>query len=352
VAPAPAPRRRRRAGLLLPLVAAAALLAGCVQGEGSSATATSADGALETLTLDYAYYNPASLVLKDKGWLADALAEDGTQVEWVISAGSNKANESLRAGAVQLGSTAGAAALLGRANGSPIKMVDVLAQPEWSAVVVGPDSTARTMEDLRGKRIAATLGTDPYFFLLQALEEAGMSAADVEVVNLQHADGRTALTRGDVDAWAGLDPHMAAAQLEDGAQLIVRNVDFNTYSVLNAREDFIAEHPDVLETVLTQYEIARRWITENPEETAQILAEAASLDLEVARVQLVERTRFDVDPAPGEAQEKVFTAIVPTLVAGDQVRSQEEAEQALSTLFAPEPVTAAAAAAAEAEVPQ
>jgi sulfonate transport system substrate-binding protein len=40
-------------------------------------------------------------------------------------------------------------------------------------------------------------------------------------VLLQHADGKTALIRGDVDAWAGLDPMMAQAEVEDGAKAVL-----------------------------------------------------------------------------------------------------------------------------------
>ena len=60
-----------------------------------------------------------------------------------------------------------------------------------------------TVADLKGKSVAATKGTDPYFFLLQSLSEAGISAKDVTVQNLQHADGRAALENGSVDAWSG-----------------------------------------------------------------------------------------------------------------------------------------------------
>lgn len=52
-------------------------------------------------------------------------------------------------------------------------------------------------------------------------------------MRLQHADGRAALEQGTVDAWAGLDPHMAASELEAGSKLIYRNVTFNTYGFLN-----------------------------------------------------------------------------------------------------------------------
>ena len=52
----------------------------------------------DTVTVDYATYNPLSLVIKKKGWLEKALQEKGKKLEWVKSAGSNKANEALRSG--------------------------------------------------------------------------------------------------------------------------------------------------------------------------------------------------------------------------------------------------------------
>ena len=77
----------------------------------------------------------------------------------------------------------------------------------------------------------------------------------MQIVELQHPDGRIALERGQVDAWAGLDPHMAASQLEAGSRLIYRNIAWNTYGALNVREDFLAAHPDVVRIVLRAYEL-------------------------------------------------------------------------------------------------
>ena len=75
---------------------------------------------LDQIGIDYAYYNPPSLILKQQGRLEEALAKNGTKVNWVLSLGSNKANGFLTANAIQFGSTAGSAALLARANGSPM----------------------------------------------------------------------------------------------------------------------------------------------------------------------------------------------------------------------------------------
>ena len=147
----------------------------------------------DKIRLDYAYYSPTSLVLKEFGWLEEAFAEDEIGIEWVLSQGSNKSLEFLNSNSVDFGSTAGAAALISKANGSPIKNVYIFSKPEWTALVTNPGSGIETVKDLEGKKVAATLGTDPYIFLLRALDAEGVSVDDVEIVNLQHGDGASSL---------------------------------------------------------------------------------------------------------------------------------------------------------------
>ncbi|HUC69465.1 MAG TPA: aliphatic sulfonate ABC transporter substrate-binding protein [Stellaceae bacterium] len=243
--------------------------------------ATAADK-LTTLRLDWAYYSPVSLVLRDKGWMEQEFAKDGIKVEWVLSLGSNKALEFLNGNSIDFGSTAGAAALMAKANGVPIKAVYVYDKPEWTALVTLKDSPIHKVEDLRGKRIAVTRGTDPHIFLLRALALHGMKPQDVKMVLLQHPDGRVALERGDVDAWAGLDPYMAETELEKGSRLFFRDPDLNTYGFLNTRQDFAAAHPDIVERVLTVYETARLWSLAHPAELKAIVAKAARLSDAVA----------------------------------------------------------------------
>lgn len=328
-----------RTALVAGAAASALLLSGCVAGEGQAAEPAAAEGASvegQTLNIDFATYNPLSLIIKDQGWLED----EGVEVNWVQSAGSNKANEALRAGAIDVGSTAGSAALLARSNGSPIKVIDIYSQPEWSAIVTGPGSELESVEELEGKTVAATKGTDPYFFLLQSLEEAGLSADDVTVENLQHADGWAALQNGSVDAWAGLDPIMAGAE-EAGASLIYRNVDFNSYGFLNATESFIESKPELAQLVVDAYEQARAWAAENPEETAAILAEVAGLDESIASKVILERSNLDVDPVPGDAQVALLEKIGPVFVELGDVASQQQVDEALETLIHDEFATAA-----------
>ena len=337
---------RIRAALSVTASLAVALtLGGCLSGESESrsaeptadaagaTTGTETEWSADSLSIDFATYNPLSLIIKEQGWLEAEL--EGVEVTWTQSAGSNKANEALRAGAIDVGSTAGSAALLARANQSPIRTVSIYTQPEWAAIVVPADSDITSVEDLRGKSVAATKGTDPYFFLLQTLEEHGVGLNEVEVQNVQHADGRVALENGSVDAWSGLDPIMADTEVNAGSRLLYRNIDFNSYGFLNVREEYLEAHPDVIQVVVDAYEKARQWALDNPEETAQILADVAAIDLAIAEKVILERTVIDLDPVPGAAQRAVLEVVGPIFVESGDVSTQEQIDEAIEALFDP-----------------
>ena len=82
-----------------------------------------------SINIDWATYNPVSMVLKDKGLLEKEFAKDGIAIRWVQTLGSNKALEFLNAGSIDFGSTAGSAALLAKINGNPIKSIYVFSRP-------------------------------------------------------------------------------------------------------------------------------------------------------------------------------------------------------------------------------
>lgn len=269
---------------------------------------------VKEIRIDWATYNPVSLVLKDQKLLEKEFEKDGISVRWVQSAGSNKALEFLNAGSLDFGSTAGAAALIGKINGNPIKSIYVYSRPEWTALVTKNDAV-KTVADLKGKRVAVTRGTDPHIFLVRALAEAKLTEKDVKLVLLQHADGRLALERGDVEAWAGLDPIMAAAEVESGAKLFHRKPEANTWGVLNVREAFAAANPEIVKRVLATYEKARQWSLANPKELSKSLVEATKLPETVIAKQL-ERTELTHGPIGAVQVETIVAAGLALQEAG------------------------------------
>jgi sulfonate transport system substrate-binding protein len=270
----------------------------------------------KTITIDWATYNPVSMLLKEKGWLEKEFAKDNISIRWVQTLGSNKALEFLNAGSIDFGSTAGSAALVARIGGNPIKAIYVYSQPEWTALVTRKDTSITKIADLKGKRVAVTRGTDPHIFLVRALQSVGLTEKDIVPVLLQHPDGKTALIRGDVDAWAGLDPMMAQAEIEDGARLFYRNKAANTWGILNVREEFLKDHPDLVKRVLAVYETARKYALANYGEEKHAFQAVTKLSDAVADKQLKERTTLTYSKIGPEQRDSILQAGIALQKAG------------------------------------
>src|SRR3954469_7437791 len=279
------------------------------------ATLVAADKPKE-IRIDWATYNPVSMVLKEKGLLEKEFAKDGIGIRWVQTLGSNKALEFLNAGSIDFGSNAGSGALVAKIKRNRIKSIYVYSQPEWTALVTRKDTTIAKIEDLKGKRVAVTRGTDPHIFLVRALQSVGLSEKDITPVLLQHPDGKTALIRGDVQAWAGLDPMMAQAEVEDGATLFYRNAAANTWGILNVREEFLKDHPDLVRRVLAVYEEARKHSLANYDEVRRPFIAATKLSDAIADKQLKERTTITYNKIGAEQRDSILQAGLALQKAG------------------------------------
>jgi sulfonate transport system substrate-binding protein len=206
--------------------------------------------------------------------------------------------------------------LVSKINGNPIKSIYVYSRPEWTALVTRKDTSINKIEDLKGKRVAVTRGTDPHIFLVRALLSVGLGEKDISEVLLQHPDGKTALIRGDVDAWAGLDPMMAQAQVEDGARLFYRNKDANTYGILNGREEFLTAYPELTRRVLAVYETARKYSLANYNDEKRVFMEATKLPDAVVDIQLKERTDLNFNRIGAPQRDTILQAGLALQKAG------------------------------------
>jgi sulfonate transport system substrate-binding protein len=291
-----------------------------------------AAGKLNEIRIDWATYNPVSMVLKERALLEKEFEKDGVGIRWVQALGSNKALEFLNAGSIDFGSTAGAAALIGRINGNPIKSIYVYSRPEWTALVTGKDTSINKIEDLKGRRVAVTRGTDPHIFLVRALRSVGLSERDITPVLLQHPDGKTALIRGDVDAWAGLDPMMAQAQVEDGARLFYRSKEANTWGILNASDDFLKQYPDVTRRVIAVYEEARKYCLAHYDDEKRVFMAVTKLPGEVVDIQLKERTELTFNRIGTPQRDSILQAGLALQQAG-VLPASVDVKQALDGLI-------------------
>ncbi|MFE3189375.1 ABC transporter substrate-binding protein [Nocardia sp. NPDC059240] len=151
-------------------------------------------------------------------------------------------------------------------------------------VVVAPDSKARSITDLAGQKISASVGSAGHGTLVQALTRAGIDPKNgVEVLNQQPQIGSSALESGQVAAlsqfvaWPGLLVFQNKAKLlYDGAELNVP-----TFHGVVARRDYATQHPEVLDAFLQAQLDATDFIHQHPLEAAQSVADNAGLAPEV-----------------------------------------------------------------------
>lgn len=286
------------------------------------------------LRLDWGYYSPHTLLIKDKQWLEEAFKDVGTKITWVQSRGSNNSLEFLKTGATDFAGSAGLAAFIARANGVPLKIIYNASWGGSSILQVPADSPIQTVADLKGKQVAATKGTDPYFTLLEALSRNDLKISDIRHVHLQHPEGFAALQQKQVDAWIGIDPHAALAQI-GGARAIFYDKDLRQPSVFSVSESFLRDYPKAVDRVLRVWADTQQWIKANPEEHAELVAEQTQTNTDVTRLILSRRDWSDSIP-----EDNVRTALrqlIPLVQAEGILRRDVDVEGVLAGLLDPEP---------------
>jgi sulfonate transport system substrate-binding protein len=118
-----------------------------------------------------------------------------------------------------------------------------------------------------------------------------------------------------------------------GSKLIYRNKDFNTYGFLNGREAFVSQYPAATRTLIGLYERAKQWISDHPDDAAAVLAEAAQLDITVAKRELNDRMNFKVTGIPGDAHIAVLKAVVPIINAEQLANPGTNVDKAVTDLI-------------------
>jgi len=188
--------------------------------------------------------------------------------------------------------TAGAASLLARMRGIPIQSFGCFGKPEWTAMVCTPSATFQTPTDLVGRRVAVAAGTDPHIFLVRALAGYRIPLNQVRLHFVDHQAGLQALRRGLVDAWVGLDPYIAKAELDDHHRLFYRKPEYISFGALNAKDDFALSQPRLLQHVRAAYEKARQHALERPADLVASLQRHTGLSVEVL-TRYLQRFRID-----------------------------------------------------------
>ena len=170
--------------------------------------------------------------------------------------------------------------------GAVLRGMDLVALGNYSgnATKLGSDATValvaregsgidpKNLATLKGKKIAASFGTINHLYALALIEKAGLTPADVTLVNTPPPDMTVALLSKGIDAFSGWDPWPIVAQKDvPGAYLVVRGGDLISYLGYNvATRAWIEKNGDTIEKFLAAVAEADKWMRSNPKQAAQV----------------------------------------------------------------------------------
>ena len=270
----------------------------------------------ESITLNIGYQKYGLLpIIKARGDLDKALKNKGVNVKWVEFPAGPQLLEGLNVGSVVFGEAGEAPPIFAQAaNANLVYIANQPKAPLAEALIIPKDSSIKSIQDLKGKRVVLNKGSNVHYLLLKVLEANHLKLDDIQVVYLPPADARAAFEKGAVDAWVIWDPFFAAAEQQLGAKVIATGQTssgqklVNNYQFYLADRKFAEEHPDLLKTVVNELNTTTQWVSQHQTDAAKLLEKPTGLPLEVLNTS-IKRMGFGVHPISDEvAKEQQYVA--------------------------------------------
>jgi NitT/TauT family transport system substrate-binding protein len=140
----------------------------------------------------------------------------------------------------------------------------------------------QSIEDLAGTTIGVEVGVVDHFLLLLGLESAGMTADDLEIVNLETGAAAAAFASGQMDGVGVFAPFTTQALLREGAHPLFTSADFPGAipDHLAVSRELIDERPEDVQKLIEAWFLTLEWMEENRDEALETMAERAGVSVE------------------------------------------------------------------------
>jgi sulfonate transport system substrate-binding protein len=216
-----------------------------------------------------------------------ALAGAPYTIEWSEFPAAQHLLEAIGAGAVDVGLVGDAPFMFAYQSGSHIRAIGaqfVASRPAGALALVVPEgSTARTLADLKGKKIATTRGSVGHYLVIRALAAAKLPPDWVRFTFLAPGDTKAAFSSGAIDGWATWTPYLPMA-LKDHARVIVDGQTLvRGYGFDVSNDAAIKARPALLADFLKREAKALSWARANPGAYAKVLARETGLPIDIAQ---------------------------------------------------------------------
>ncbi|MBD2249990.1 sulfonate ABC transporter substrate-binding protein [Nostoc parmelioides] len=278
------------------------LVAACTANNASNTNTVSANNTPQTqASVVRIGYQKSAILLRSKGLLEKRLQPEGVSVEWIEFPAGPQLLEAMNVGSIDFGHTGESPPVFAQAAGAAITYIAGIApSPASSAILVPQNSPIKTVNDLKGKKIAFQKGSSAHYMLVQILEKYGLKYSDIQPIYLPPADARAAFVKGSIDAWSIWDPFYAAAEQSSNARVLIDGTGINKQGgYYLASQKFAKEQPQIIKAMLEEIQNVETWSDQNREEVAKTLSPILGIDLATIR-KSTNRRKFGVTPITSE----------------------------------------------------
>ncbi len=277
-----------------------------------------------------------SFVPLDIGIRQGFFKKRGLDVESVAFAGDAKMQQAAAAGSIEF--LLGSGPALGYiAKGAPVKGIAAMAGPPLLLAIVVPPNGAKTVADLKGKKVSvSTAGSLTYFLVSETARRQGWGPKGIDIKPMGAMPGQiAAMKRGDIDgAIMDIGNALNLEKMGEG-KILVRFLDIKDFHihVIFGTDKVIAENPKAASAFLEGWFESIRFMRANKAQTVKIAAEVTEKDEEITgRVYDELMPMFSDD---GRFDAKALALLSKSLVELDILKAETDMSKLYTETFLP-----------------
>jgi sulfonate transport system substrate-binding protein len=240
--------------------------------------------------------NGVLVIARQQATLEKHFASQGIGVKWVEFSSGPPMMEAMNVGSIDYGAVGDSPPVFAQAAGANIVYAAGEPITNGQGILVQANSPIHGIADLKGKRVGFTKGSSAHNVIVQTLEKAGLTYADITPVYLTPPDAGPAFANGGIDAWAILDPYFAIGETKQNGRILVHASDITkTNSFYIANRDFAKNHSALLQQIIDVTATTTKWAETHRDEVARSLSAVTGIPLEIQTV-AANRSTFAVGP--------------------------------------------------------
>jgi ABC-type nitrate/sulfonate/bicarbonate transport system substrate-binding protein len=170
-----------------------------------------------------------------------------------------------------------------------IALTDITSDVPFDSLLVKENSTIKTLEDLKGKKIGVFPGTSASNMFKLFLKEKGIDSSTIQFVQLPPPQHLTALTAGSIDALFTYEPTISIALTSGGIRKIYGSVyseqlEHSPLGVALVSTQFVNNHPREAKKAVNAFDRAFDYLHTNDKDVRDMTKTLFKLDQKVVDV--------------------------------------------------------------------